>query len=144
MFPPSMKWRQTKRKSDYYRCQYNLWNSQATVLLSPYFASYFVLFLALLLFPLLMQWLCFFMIWNKCRLIIYWLFSDWLPSCLREKDFWWDNERNSKKKVCKENSVPVHGPLYKPCGFECRRASLNFLRSFFVANCNDLLHIIVR
>ena len=52
--------------------------------------------------------------------------------------------RNSKKKVCKKNSVPVHGPLYKPCGFECRRASLNFLRSFFVANCNDLLHIIVR
>ena len=38
----------------------------------------------------------------------------------------------------------MHGPLYKPCGFECRRASLNFLRSFFVANCNDLLHIIVR
>ena len=70
--------------------------------------------------------------------------SDWLPSCPREKDFWWENERNSKKKTRKKNSVPVYGPLNKPCGFECRRANLNFLRPFFVANCDDLLHIIGR
>ena len=36
---------------------------------------------------------------------------NWLPSCPREKDFWWENERNSKKKTRKKNSVPVCGPL---------------------------------
>ena len=49
-------------------------------------------------------------------------------------------KQNPKKK----NSVPVYGPLNKLCGFECRRANLNFLRPFIVANCDDLLHIIVR
>ena len=38
----------------------------------------------------------------------------------------------------------MYGPLNKLCGFECQRANLNFLRPFFVANCDDLLHIIVR
>ena len=38
----------------------------------------------------------------------------------------------------------MHGPLNKLCVFECRCANLNFLRPFFVANCDDLLHIIVR
>ena len=69
---------------------------------------------------------------------------DWLPSCPREKDFWCENERNSKKKTRKKNSVPVYEPLNKLCGFECQRANLNFLKPFFVANCDDLLHIIVR
>ena len=69
---------------------------------------------------------------------------DWLPSCPREKDFWWENEHNSKKKTRKKNSVPVYEPLNKLCGFECQRANLNFLKPFFVANCDDLLHIIVR
>ena len=49
-----------------------------------------------------------------------------------------------KRKPEKKNSVPVYGPLNKLCGFECQRANLNFLRPFFVANCDDLLHIIVR
>ena len=38
----------------------------------------------------------------------------------------------------------MYGPLNKLCGFECRRVNLKFLRPFFVANCDDLLHIIVR
>ena len=49
-----------------------------------------------------------------------------------------------KRKPEKKNSVPVYGPLNKLWGFECQRANLNFLRPFFVANCDDLLHIIVR
>ena len=134
-----------------------------------------------------MKWLCFFMIWNKRRLIIYsgktlnlrvpqylklllfsinsddyplklkissaergkyrkldtcsvWLIAElsaWERFLMRK---WTQFQKENPKK----NSVPVCGPLNKLCGFECQRANLNFLRPFFVANCDDLLYIIVR